>query len=149
MTEDTRETQSQIKSLRNAGKESMRDIKFRAWDKINKGWLNISSLSIAKDGSIIGVWELKEGENELYGLHQVELTQYTGLKDKFGKEIYEGDIIKDDSADPNNNIWPVCVNEETGSWCDKPKYANHILYRELESCFEVIGNIWENPDLIK
>ena len=126
----------------------MRERKFRAWDKINRRWINLFRLDIVIDGSVLGVWE----EDELYGLHQVELIEYTGCKDKNEKEIWEGDIIEfeygyDDSDKPKR------FRAKVGWW--EPILVWAVIYHETSFDYlwdleetEIIGNIYENPDLL-
>ena len=65
--------------------------------------------------------------------------QYTGLKDKSGKEIYEGDIVKD----PNDVIEKVeWDNENVRFNANTPA----VLNRRMMDTFEIIGNIYENPE---
>ena len=123
-----------------------REIKFRAWDKYNERWLNISSIAIGFRGMVHGVWDLG---GELYGLHQVDLISYTGLKDKNGTEIYEGDILV---ADYGMSKTIGCVE-----WMDDMgTYAIHTAgggysfsLQHSRRSDEVIGNIYENGDLLK
>lgn len=76
------------------------------------------------------------------------LLQYTGLKDKGGIEIYEGDILEADWQDdryPIHTIGPVNRNEETGGW---NLGEGGSPMRDARDYFRVIGNIYENPELI-
>ena len=89
-----------------------------------------------------------------------ELMQYTGLKDKNGKEIYEGDIIVNNRkwgfANDRGERWIVQFNVETGSYgllfngevLRDPHQNVATLTRKKSGECEVIGNIYENPELL-
>ena len=116
----------------------MREIKFRAWDKEKNMWTNFkifdnSTFFMDKN---TGVWFNKNHKE----YERFELMQYTGVKDKNGKEIYEGDIVILNDTEEENR----CVV--------KYKYGSYILVdgdlREdlsnVEAKFlEVVGNIYE------
>jgi len=99
-----------------------REIKFRAWDKESMWQPDLGSLPA--DNTNI-------------------LMQYTGLKDKNGKEIYEGDIVKGISYPA---VCEVVFND--GSFWLIAKDWENTLGGMSADC-EVIGNIWENGDLLK
>ena len=80
------------------------------------------------------------------------LMQFTGLYDKNGKEIFEGDALYSDriltDEDPPNDRWIVDVTFEDGAFC----YGWHgdpLDKGECSTEMEVIGNIYENPELFK
>jgi uncharacterized phage protein (TIGR01671 family) len=119
----------------------MREIKFRAWrggdggcmefghyvaDHGNINWFNLSK-SVGKD---------------------LILMQFTGLKDKNGKEIYEGDIVKwDDSGAEGFEKMEVDVFRVRWECGEDELGWNLYPFQDFE--YEVIGNIYENPELLK
>ena len=105
----------------------MREIKFRAWDKESKEilpWEEIMLWNL--------MWLNKKDQTDYV------FQQFTGLKDKNGKEIYEGDICK--KVLPYNRDFEI----------DNTPFQWHSLieFGSLEG-LEIIGNIYENPELLK
>jgi len=113
----------------------MREIKFRAWDKNTKVMIDFGSL---KD---FGYWIHK-----WYRPKRYILVQHTGLKDKNGKEIYEGDIISNSMGK-----YPIYYNEEHCQFKAKGYRVNSQDipwdFTEEPYLIEIIGNIHENPEL--
>lgn len=106
----------------------MRDIKFRAWDgKKMRGWGFVSPLMFASPPTESGAFDYPH-------------MQFTGLKDKNGKEIYEGDILAKENVRAR---YEVIFHK--GVFCHEMMGAYHIFSgKEVE----VIGNIYENPELL-
>jgi uncharacterized phage protein (TIGR01671 family) len=136
-----------------------REIKFRAWDISHKCFLpNDVYAIISTDFNAFGVmlkdWDnYKEGEY-FYKDSQV-LMQYTGLKDKNGKKIYEGDILNIGFGGDASMVYHT-HNYCVVFWCDKnlqwkTKYnkGDNPLTGYYLPVYEVIGNIYENPELLK
>lgn len=81
-----------------------------------------------------------------------EIMQYTGLKDKNGKEIYEGDVVKFDYRQDEN----FEIVFEDGAFWIRSKYTEYVsLHEVIEICkrpnnwqIEVVGNIYDNPELL-
>lgn len=139
----------------------MRKTKLRAWDKDNKKMIKWEDLKFEKDeneGEICFYEKIDECEYD--GGLDVELMQYTGLKDKNGKEIYEGDILAPDKTCRSSSRYIIewndkhcCftsieggINNFIGDIDEEIKF-NLISNMKLNIC-EVIGNIYENPKLL-
>lgn len=123
----------------------MREFKFRAWDTEKQEMATVN---------FIGLNDYEVGmEDEEYRRWRATypyvciLMQYTNLKDKNGKEIYEGDILKVKVDDGEANLYVKYTNGEyrvvnKGKWEDS-LYA-YMYFGDVE----VVGNIYENKDLI-
>lgn len=145
--------------------------KFRAWDKIDKELYSVDEINFNR-----GEFEsIGDGITFLRGADEIELMQSTGLRDKNGKEIFEGDILKfndewedycqegyvDGSSEGINYV--LIGSEKTYFIFEKTKYPDsslfyyvneeHLTFQEVmeddEFEFEVIGNIYENPELLE
>ena len=135
-----------------------REIKFRAWDKKMRRFINmIDCVTLVKD---------------INNTNNCEFQQFTGLQDKNGKDIYEGDVVLCPSGTlsdirdveiegevykaykPNPPIQYVISNMGYAFFLgtlEKPDYAgvlNH-QHNKMHYDLEVIGNIYENPELLE
>lgn len=93
-----------------------------------------------------GTWSVEKGEGvSLEYQPHIKLMQYTGLKDKNGKEIYEGDVVTEWKG-KTEHITDVI--EWTGDMLT-PSYSSQGMktLMDIGNEFEVIGNIYENPEL--
>ena len=123
----------------------MREIKFRAWDKLNKEMFDVEIINFQERRVYKDTVSYRKFED-------IELMQYTGLKDKNGKEIESGDILKTDFDDVYsikfNNIYGFCaIKEDIRLWFTEEGLEYEL--RETLSKTEVIGNIYENKDLLE
>lgn len=128
----------------------MREIKFRAWDKEKQRMCRVINISPNDDGTAAVVTLFANGiEASIVGENyprRFELMQYTGLKDKNGEEIYEGDIVKFHDTDPRWSIRQVVWIDGAGFGLE-PRSAFDLFTKEDQ--IEVIGNIYENADLLE
>ena len=119
----------------------MREIKFRVWDKLNKEMINFESINFQER-------RVYEDTVSYRKFNDIELMQYTGLKDMKGKEIYEGDILFESFGE---KYYKVVF--ENGSFRaefegDFEEYSFDLIDVVAQGC-EVVGNIYENPELMK
>jgi uncharacterized phage protein (TIGR01671 family) len=121
----------------------VREVKFRLWCEKNKEWEK-GEWMIAPNGRVI---EMLFHRNVLLREDTHLLMQYTGLKDKNGKEIYEGDIVQRISMTPGGiDFLGKVVYGECEYWLENERGAVN-LFTEIDE-LEVISNVYENPELL-
>ena len=125
----------------------MREIKFRAWHKEEKIIGEVLGIDILHKEIFFSNEDVDCYEHTDF--KDIELMQYTGLKDKNNKEVYEGDIVK---LRANHGIgvikyydkWGACVVEYI-----KPRPLTVLGMNYYKEDIEILGNIYKNPELIK
>jgi len=123
----------------------MRTLKFRAWHKPKKKMLYVGNAfmpDLTASGCPVDPYENRRNLSMIF-----ELMQYSGLKDKEGKEIYEGDIMQGSVTSPKYRVTMDC-----GRWCANYTHKGNSGALQLyfrQDMFEIIGNIYENGGLLK
>lgn len=145
------------------------EIKFRVWDRQTKKMLYPTLVTIDSVNKQIHFPYL--GTNHMFDLRDIQ--RYTGVKDKNGKEIYDGDILRvhrlkrpdlKEKVDYNVLPWPEdhwydCVEIAWVHWCDMTcQYLQDYDYRRYDDIYpldtgqdhryEIVGNVVENPELL-
>lgn len=129
-----------------------REIEFRAWLKDEKRMIDVRAIDFDDDGNILSV-NYPEGKSYSgYDGDNIELMQYTGIKDKNGVKIFEGDIViyKYQNDDLKTKKLTVFFDEEDCSFSLAYKGKPH-MYVEKDDAkyYKVIGNIYENKELLE
>ena len=132
----------------------MRPIKYRAWDKRRKRMVEVTSINF-RDGTIQG--ETRHAVNRVVYLEDIVLMQYTGLKDKNGKEIYEGDLLnmhyRNESVEKGKVVTvKMGMTYDSDGWEHGRTYgwvAGDNSLADVAPYAEVLGNIYENPEILE
>ncbi len=137
----------------------MRTIKFRAWEVNLKEMIHVDDIQFRNNEIIkIDGIELHPKEDQPVMINTKSawrivdeddaiLMQYTGLKDKDGKEIYEGDIVKD--CDTSDMHFEVKWDEDKLGYYMPTEFDEEYVYSLNTVKLEIIGNIYEHGDLLK
>lgn len=134
----------------------MRKIKFRAWDKKEKRIFKVDEL-IMSYTTFVHLENHPNYGSQRHGLGEVELMQFTGLLDENGKEIYEGDVVEYFRVgDRSNKIGEIRFVQfgffiPTDDWQKISVLLSTrvLLAVEKGTVKKVIGNIYENPELLE
>lgn len=128
----------------------MRQLKFRAWLKEKQLMIDVCEMTFLYDE----VHTVSDEHYNFYASDEIKLMQFTGLKDKHGEEIFEGDIVEFHDKDQSYQ-GIVTYDKEFGEFTlverDGFDYSFEYLsvwYCDLSS-LEVIGNKYEDPELLK
>jgi len=127
----------------------MREIKFRAWDKKDECMRNVKMIDFSTKE--IGVEGNQYGGIKWRKMDEVVLMQFTGMKDEKGNNIYDGDIVRKTSIE-----YDYYGNEHKTEWLGVVGYiAPKFIYKGIDGFylagtagFVVVGNIYENPELL-
>lgn len=134
----------------------MREIKFRAWDKDSNKMIfqhdtngvletNDYYFSLNEDDVVLLYYDEDYCD---YLVCNAKLMQYTGLIDKNGKEIYEGDIVRHFKRD-KEKLLKIEISSGYGVYAQENDTTKRLIGRSnTHLCYEVVGNIYENPELL-
>ena len=122
--------------------------KFRAWMKSIKWMCDVTNISF--DSKFVDICQ--QGDTERYTemsveFDEIELMQSTGLKDKNGKEIFEGDIVKMSKDVYSKPTYYEVVRHYGGAYRFESKQRGCELWLLHTDC-EVVGNVYENKELL-
>ena len=124
----------------------MKEFKMKAWLKKENKMVSIIGIDLnyqyiryTDDGNLF------KDDYKIAEFKDIELLQFTGAKDKVGQELYEADVIKfNDGIDDIYGL--ISYDDEDATY--RVSYENITEHlSDLEGDFEIVGNIFENPDL--
>jgi uncharacterized phage protein (TIGR01671 family) len=134
----------------------MREIKFRAWDNVKDKMYYIGEeddVAFSFDSSGFVATDLTEHDWGFKQLEHLQYMQYTGLKDKNGMEIYEGDVLETDLSRPyvvvvfRNGAFMYQCHDSGKDFYDYMAPADKDT--KMDQFLKIIGNIYENPELLE
>jgi len=122
--------------------KNQRKTKFRAWDMEKKEMNTTQSFG--------DFWDIMNNEyGATFSPKRFVLMQFTGLTDKNGKEIYEGDILQlQADGIHNTKLYKIIFNEKLGHFREE-SIENEPYQENIYPTRTIIGNIYENPELLK
>ena len=131
----------------------MREILFRGKRTINGDWVYGDFVRGNERKSLrdsIFVYDSETQSFNDYEINPSTLGQYTGLTDKNGKRIFEGDIVKTDKFSEPNKQYIIKYDLQFGAFIGQDRYNIYFVTFDCDSGeFEVIGNIHDNPELLE
>ena len=127
--------------------------KFRAWDKVEKSMCRVVAIDFRTAG-MVTLYNEGAGDKSKVGRfsysqrwENIDILQVTGLLDREGKEIWEGDILM-----TQLNVGSIARPRAVVVFTDDGFYAEHPAWRlrlKLLTSITVIGNKWQNPELME
>ncbi|MEI4342440.1 YopX family protein [Streptococcus suis] len=121
--------------------------KFRVWDKDDEHMYFVAEINLVEE--LISVDEY----DYIFDFSDVVLMQSTGLFDKNGKEIFEGDVVllRDELNEFESDVYEIVYSRDNLAWIFYDKDSHDFYW--MSTCtwdkIEIIGNIYENPELVE